>query len=96
MPYSPGNIQISFLVHMNFFAMCNERLPGYRRTRKHCFDVPGSDGVNEGVHIKHHYRDGEAVGVSFHRADVDVVPLDPQALLFILRKVLAAEAEGHG
>lgn len=65
------------------------------RTRKHCFDVPGSNSVNEGIHIKHHYRDCEAVGVSFHRADVDVAPLDPHTLLFILRKILTAKAEGH-
>lgn len=65
------------------------------RTRKHCFDVPGNNGVNEGIHIKHHDRNCEAVGVSFHRADVDVAPLDAQTLLFILRKILTAKAKGH-
>lgn len=67
----------------------------YCHTRKYCFDVPGCDGVNEGVHIKHDNRDSEAVGVSFHRAGVEVVPLDSHTLLFILREILATKAKGH-
>lgn len=70
-------------------------LLGYDRTRKYCFDVPGCDGVNDGVHIEHDYRDGEAVGVSFHRAGVEVVPLDAHTLFFILREILTAESKGH-
>lgn len=64
-------------------------------TREHGFDVPGWYGVNEGVHIQHDYRDSEAVGVSFHRAGVGVIPLDTNTLFLILREILAAEAKGH-
>lgn len=73
-------------VHSNFWP-CH--------TRKYCFDVPRCSGVNEGVHIKHDYRHSEAVWVSFHRAGVEVVPLDPHTLLFILREILTAKAKGH-
>lgn len=68
---------------------------GYCHTRKYCFDVPSNDGVNEGIHIKHDYGDGEAVGVSFHRAGVEVIPLNAHTLLFILREILTAKAKGH-
>lgn len=67
----------------------------YCRTRKYCFDVPGCNGVNEGIHIKHDYWNSEAVGVPFHSAGVEVVPLDSHTLLFILREILTAEAKGH-
>lgn len=68
----------------------------YFHTREHGFDVPGWDGVNEGVHIEHDYRDGEAVGVSLHRAGVGVVPLDTHTLFLILWEILTAEAKGYG
>lgn len=64
-------------------------------TRKHSFDVPSRDSVNEGVHIEHDYRDGETVGVSLHGAGVGVIPLDTHTLFLILREILAAEAKGH-
>lgn len=64
-------------------------------TGEHGFDVPGWDGVNEGVHIEHDYGDGEAVGVSLHGAGVGVVPLDTHTLFLILREILAAKAKGH-
>lgn len=64
-------------------------------TRKNCFDVPGCDGIDEGVHIKHDYRGSEVVRVSLHRAGAEVVPLNAHALLFILREILTAEAKGH-
>lgn len=64
-------------------------------TRKHCFNVPGCNSIDEGVHVKHRYGGGEAVRISFHRAGPQVEPLDPHALLLILREILTAKTKGH-
>lgn len=66
------------------------------RTRKHCLNVPGGNSVDECVHVEHNYGGGKAVRVPFHRAGPQVVPLDPNTLLLVLREILTAETEGHG
>ena len=67
----------------------------YLYTWKDVLDVPGEHPVKRS--IKEHHDDGhdEGVAVSLLRALVDVVPLNTDALLLVLGKVLAAVAEGH-
>lgn len=59
------------------------------------FDVPGGQAIQDSIQEKQPPRSGKSVPISFHRADVDVVPLNTHPLLFIEREVLAAKAERH-
>lgn len=65
------------------------------RTWEDCLDVPGHDGVEEGV--EQHEADGgsQAVVVFLHGTGQQVCPLDAYALLLKQGKVLAAKAKGH-
>ena len=64
-------------------------------TWKDVLNVPGEDPVYEG--ITEHHDDGQLERVAFTHFGtlVDVVPLNPDALLLVLGEVLAAVAEGH-
>lgn len=64
-------------------------------TWKDIFDVPGEHPVKSS--IKEHNDDGhdEAVAFSIFWTLFDVVPLNTDALLLILGKVVTAIAKGH-
>lgn len=59
------------------------------------FDVPGEGPVQSGVEEHHDDGQRESVGLAFLWTLVHVVPLNPDALLLIFGKVLAAVAKGH-
>ena len=60
------------------------------------FYVPGEHEVHHGVKYHHKQHHEQVVLVVLHRRDIDVVPLHPNALYLIKRKVFGTESEGGG
>lgn len=75
--------------------MSNESALTTVHTWEDVLDVPGEQPVKGGVEQHHDDGDDEGVPLALLRALEDVGPLDPDALLLVLRKVLAAVPERH-
>ena len=60
------------------------------------FYVPGEHEVHHSIEHHHKQHHEQVVLVALHRRDVDVVPLHPNALYLIKRKVLGAKSKGRG
>lgn len=64
-------------------------------TWEDALNVPGEHPVQNGINQHHNNGQDEGVLVPLFGTLADVGPLDADALLFVLGKLLTAEAESH-
>ena len=60
----------------------------------HVLYIPGQNEVQHGVQHHHEKHHKQVVLITFHRGDVDVVPLNSHSFYLIEGKVLGTKSEG--